>query len=163
MFDELWAISVRWEVGDNRTIVPKARERLIAFGPAVLPMMDAKVEESASGLELRAYVDILKALGEQDAAAVAGFLGTNLASDVPRRKKIGLHLVGELKATGLEAGVVAILAGEDEGLQRRAAGVAFVNLAQAGDDNFPGFTEMLLAVCAAVATCGQVCMSMRIR
>ena len=33
--------------------------------------------------------------------------------------------------------------------QRRAAGVAFVNLAKHGDTNFPGFTDMLLEVCAA--------------
>jgi 3-methyladenine DNA glycosylase AlkD len=32
--------------------------------------------------------------------------------------------------------------------QRRAAGVAFVNLASAGEENFEGFTDMLLAVCA---------------
>jgi 3-methyladenine DNA glycosylase AlkD len=31
--------------------------------------------------------------------------------------------------------------------QRRAAGVAFVNLAKDGDDNFPGFSDMLLEVC----------------
>lgn len=33
--------------------------------------------------------------------------------------------------------------------QRRAAGVAFVNLAKDGEANFAGFTEMLLTVCAA--------------
>lgn len=33
--------------------------------------------------------------------------------------------------------------------QRRAAGVAFVNLAKNGEANFPGFTAMLLEVCAA--------------
>lgn len=33
--------------------------------------------------------------------------------------------------------------------QRRAAGVAFVNLAKDGESNFPGFTEMLLEVCTA--------------
>lgn len=32
--------------------------------------------------------------------------------------------------------------------QRRAAAVAFVNLAKGGETNFPGFTEMLLATCA---------------
>ena len=32
--------------------------------------------------------------------------------------------------------------------QRRAAGVAFVNLAPHGDANFPGFTAMLLEICA---------------
>lgn len=32
--------------------------------------------------------------------------------------------------------------------QRRASGVAFVNLAKNGDENFPGFTDMLLETCA---------------
>jgi 3-methyladenine DNA glycosylase AlkD len=32
--------------------------------------------------------------------------------------------------------------------QRRAAGVAFVNLAKSGDGNFPGFSRMLLETCA---------------
>lgn len=33
--------------------------------------------------------------------------------------------------------------------QRRAAGVAFINVARHGDANFPGFSDMLLATCAA--------------
>jgi 3-methyladenine DNA glycosylase AlkD len=33
--------------------------------------------------------------------------------------------------------------------QRRASGVAFVNLAPRGDKNFPGFTDMLLETCDA--------------
>lgn len=33
--------------------------------------------------------------------------------------------------------------------QRRAAGVAFVNLAKHGDRNFPGFVDLLLDICAA--------------
>lgn len=33
--------------------------------------------------------------------------------------------------------------------QRRASGVAFVNLAKNGDANFPGFTDMLTEVCNA--------------
>ena len=32
--------------------------------------------------------------------------------------------------------------------QRRAAGVAFISLAKHGDDNFPGFVEMMLETCA---------------
>lgn len=31
--------------------------------------------------------------------------------------------------------------------QRRASGVAFVNLAPKGNDNFPGFVDMLLEIC----------------
>ena len=33
--------------------------------------------------------------------------------------------------------------------QRRASGVAFVNLAKKGEDNFPGFTDLVLEVCDA--------------
>lgn len=33
--------------------------------------------------------------------------------------------------------------------QRRASGVAFVNLAKNGEDNFPGFMAMLLSICDA--------------
>jgi len=38
----------------------------------------------------------------------------------------------------------------DDLWQRRASVVAFVNLAKAGDANFPGFTDMLLENCAAL-------------
>src|SRR5690606_38347233 len=32
VFDELWEIAIRWEVGENRVIVPHARDRIVAFG-----------------------------------------------------------------------------------------------------------------------------------
>jgi len=139
VFDELWAIAIRWEVGDNRLIVPKARQRLIAFGTAILPMLDEKMEEDASGLELRAYVDVLKGLGEQDADAVAGLLARNLESPVERRKRVALYLVGELKVVSLEHDVVALLAGDDEGLQLRAAGVLASLGSHAGDEALKGW------------------------
>jgi 3-methyladenine DNA glycosylase AlkD len=39
--------------------------------------------------------------------------------------------------------------------QRRAAGVAFVNVAKRGEANFAGFTDMLLDVCAATVQHGE--------
>jgi 3-methyladenine DNA glycosylase AlkD len=36
--------------------------------------------------------------------------------------------------------------------QRRASGVAFVNLAPKGDANFPGFTDLVLSTCAATVS-----------
>ena len=39
--------------------------------------------------------------------------------------------------------------------QRRAAGVAFVNLAARGDHFFPGFTQMLLQVCERTVQCPE--------
>jgi hypothetical protein len=141
VFDELWAIAVRWEVGDNRVIVPKARERLARFSPEdLLPMMDAVLEESASGLELRAYVDILKAFlagghaaGGHD-AAVTDFVVTNLRSEVERRKRIALYLAGELGMDELASDIATLLAGEDVDLARRAAGVLAQLKSHAGDE-----------------------------
>ena len=70
--------------------------------------MDAKVEESASGLELRAYVDILKALGEQARRRGLGLpRGRTSRATSSGGRRIGLYLVGELKATALETAVVA--------------------------------------------------------
>jgi 3-methyladenine DNA glycosylase AlkD len=39
--------------------------------------------------------------------------------------------------------------------QRRAAAVAFVNLAARGEDNFSGFSEMLLGACAPLVASGE--------
>jgi HEAT repeats len=60
IFDKLWEIAIRWEVGDNRAIVPEARKRLIAFGPAVLPYIEVKMDDPNS-LAVRGYVDVFKA------------------------------------------------------------------------------------------------------
>ncbi len=136
VFDELWAIAVRWEVGDNRVIVPKARERLARFPPqALLPMMDAVLEESASGLELRAYVDVLKAfLADGHDAEVASFVATNLRSEIERRKRIALYLAGELGMDEMAGDIATLLAGEDVDLARRAAGVLAQLKSHAGDE-----------------------------
>lgn len=39
--------------------------------------------------------------------------------------------------------------------QRRASGVAFVNLASIGEANFNGFADMLLEICAATVQCKE--------
>lgn len=135
VFDELWGIAIRWEVGENRSIVPKARERLIAFGPDVLPYMDAVMEEGASGLELRAYVGILRGLRETGREEdVVAFLRKNLVHEVERRRRVALYLTGELKAGALEGGVVRVLEGDDEVMARRAAGALEQIGSHAGDE-----------------------------
>src|SRR5690606_22314199 len=55
VFDELWEISIRWEVGDNRVIVPKARERLAAWGSEVLPLISVEMDQDSS-LAVRGFV-----------------------------------------------------------------------------------------------------------
>ncbi|OGK09983.1 MAG: hypothetical protein A2Y63_01640 [Candidatus Riflebacteria bacterium RBG_13_59_9] len=121
VFDELWEISIRWEVGDNRYIVPEARKRLIAFGPPVLPYLSKVMDNTASSLALRAFIDILTPLKEQDAEGVAQVLRENAESDDETRHMVSLYLIGELKLTGLEGVVTPFL--DDEEMQRRAIGV----------------------------------------
>ena len=39
--------------------------------------------------------------------------------------------------------------------QRRASGVAFINLAKSGDENFAGLTDLLLEICASTVRCPE--------
>jgi hypothetical protein len=124
-FDQLWEIAIRWEVGDNRVIVPAARKRIMEFGPDVLPYLDAKVETDNSGLELRAFVDVLRGLPAAD------FLRRNAAHESVRRRRVALHVIGELKAKDLADAVVNLL--EDKDLDRRAAAALAAIGSHAGD------------------------------
>ncbi len=135
VFDELWQIAIRWEVGENRRIVPKARERLIEFGAPVLPLLDAAMEKGASGLELRAFQDVLTGVRKAGAAdGVLAFLRRNLAHASERRRRVALHLVGEMKVREVEKDVVRLLEGEEEAIARRAAGVLARIESHAGDE-----------------------------
>ena len=121
VFDELWEISIRWEVGDNRYIVPKARERLVAFGADVLPYVSKAMDSSASGLALRAFVYILGKLNDDFPSQVAEVLRQNATSDNETRRRVALYLIGELKLKALEDVVAGFL--DDEEMRRRAIGV----------------------------------------
>lgn len=142
VFDELFAIACRWEVGDNRTIVPAARRRLVAEGVAVLPRLEAKMDRDASGLEVRAYADVLKGLqGAGGSAEVEALLSRNLLAQGTRRR-LALTLVGELGAKALEGPVAALLADADEALARRAAGVLGQLGSRAGDERLRGWLSV---------------------
>jgi HEAT repeat protein len=140
VFDELWALAIRWEVGENRRIVPQARARLVKFGAPVLPYLDRAMDQGASGLELRAYKDVLAGLRKGGAEEpVLDFLRRNLKAPTERRRKVALWLAGELKARATEAEVVALLKGTDASLARRAAGVLGLIGSRAGDDVLRGW------------------------
>jgi hypothetical protein len=146
VFDKLWEIAIRWEVGDNRLIVPRARERLIAFGPEVLPFVEKKMDDPNS-LAIRGYDDVLKAFtfklpppesDEQKAAGtqpvavppqpaetlplVVELLGRQLASGDPQRISSGLTVASDLNLPQVGDSVAALLDNPDLGLQRRALG-----------------------------------------
>ncbi|MFM8980022.1 MAG: hypothetical protein ACKOSS_06120 [Planctomycetia bacterium] len=172
VFDELWAISVRWEVGDNRVIVPLARKRLVAYGPGILPLLDGKVEKDESGLEIRAFADILGGLREAGAGdGVLAFLRSNLAGGPPaadpaqaarvalRRTRVALALVGEMKEGALAGEVAALLGQPDEMLARRAAGVLALLGSAAGNEVLRGWLARdearILAALGALFASGE--------
>ncbi len=151
VFDELYAIAVRWEVGDNRYIVPHARERLIAFGPKVLPYLSEEFDNDQSGLAVRAFTVILQALLEQDREGVLGVLRTNLASTNRIRRSVALVEISDLKANELESQVALILDDPDPAMQRRAIGVLGVLGSHAADERLlanldPSNDEALIKV-----------------
>ena len=133
-FEALWALACRWEVGDNRVIVPAARKRLVSFGPAVLERMDAKVGSDTYGLDLRAFVDVLRGLEENGATdPVTRFLEKNARSPDGARRRSALYLIGELEARPLEGIVVSFLGDRDRALRLRAASVLASLHSHAGD------------------------------
>ena len=131
VFDELWEISIRWEVGDNRYIVPEAHKRLVAFGEAVLPYM-SKVMDSTSSLASRGFVGVLGPLNEKYPAGVEAIIKENLVSDNDMRKREALYLIGELKLKSLENDVAALLDMKD--YQRRAISVLGILGSHVADD-----------------------------
>ena len=140
VFDELWKIAIRWEVGDNRRIVPEARRRLAAFGPAVLPHVDRVLGQSASGLEIRGFVGVLRPLvDEGHEEAVAGVLRTNVASEDSTRSTSALLTLADLKLTSLAPDVAKLLKSGDRRRARRAAGVLKTLGSEAGRDILLGW------------------------
>jgi hypothetical protein len=96
VFDELWEIAVRWEVGDNRIYTPKARERLIAFGKVIIPKIDENFDDTL-GLAARAYEVILPALHKDYPEEVEQMLLKNLEIKDEARQRNALSLIGTLK------------------------------------------------------------------
>ena len=117
VFDELWEVSIRWEVGDNRVIVPQARDRLAAFGTDVLPYINAEMDDNYS-LAVLAYVYIFNKLLEVDRAAVVAVLDENARSADLQRRITALRVIGDMKLLDAEDAVVLLL--DDTELERRA-------------------------------------------
>lgn len=131
VFDELWEISIRWEVGDNRYIVPEAHKRLVAFGDSVLPYL-SKVMDNQSSLASRGFMGVLGPLYLKYSAGVEDIIRENLNSDNDMRKRQAMYLVGELKLKNLENDVAALLDMKD--YQRRAISVLGLIGSHVADD-----------------------------
>jgi hypothetical protein len=146
VFDKLWEIAIRWEVGDNRAIVPKARERLVAFGPDVLPYVEKKMDDPNS-LAIRGYDEVFKAFafkpeppaGDKEKAAgtqptavppqpadtlplVTALLSRQLASGDAQRELSALVVASDLGLPQVGDSVAKLLDDPDMAMQRRALG-----------------------------------------
>ena len=84
-----------------------------------------------------------------DLGALAGLFDEGAIADWNTCDWFCVRVLGPLANRNGEpcARAIAGWSGAANVWRSRAAGVAFVNLAPAGDANFPGFTEMLLAAC----------------
>ncbi|MEZ5338345.1 MAG: hypothetical protein R3F46_08770 [bacterium] len=117
VFDELWAIAIRWEVGENVAIVPEARKRIVAFGMPVLPYVVAEMDDDYS-LAVRAFNDIYPQLMELDRPAVLSALRSAADTDVYTQRNCVLRVIGDLKLSDLGDVATEFLA--DPQLRRRA-------------------------------------------
>ncbi|MCB1216055.1 HEAT repeat domain-containing protein [bacterium] len=117
VFDELWAIAIRWEVGENVAIVPESRKRIVAFGMPVLPYVVAEMDDDYS-LAVRAFNDIYPQLMELDRPAVLSALRDAADTDVFTQRNCVLRVIGDLKLSDLGDVVTEFL--EDPQLRRRA-------------------------------------------
>ncbi|MFH1675533.1 MAG: HEAT repeat domain-containing protein, partial [bacterium] len=151
VFDELWEIATRWEVGDNRYIVPHAIDRLIAFGPPLLPYLSEEFKDDRSGLALRAFSPILKAIAEQDRAGVLDIIRENLETTDEIRMRVAMAEITDLKASELEGDVAKLLDEPDPYMQRRAIGVLGSIGSHVADEKLlanlnPSYDEALIKV-----------------
>ncbi len=142
VFDELWALAVRWEVGDNRRIVPIARARIASFGPAALPHLHRVFGKSEGGLAIRGFAGVLRPLAEAGhEAGVHDLLRTNLASGEEARVTVALQTITEARFERLAADVAALLDAEDRRIARRAAGVIRALGATEGRETLLGWLD----------------------
>ena len=82
--DKLWAICSEWEVGDNRVIMPLAREQLFALGQ---PALDRAFDRIATDNSLE-YLAVKATLKHFDIALVAPrLLEASMAQDAKARKR----------------------------------------------------------------------------
>ena len=152
VFDELWDIATRWRVGENSRIVPKAVDRLIAFGPDVLPYVSDEFDNMRSGLALYAFNPIIAAFMEEHKEAAIGVLSENLLSDDEMRTRVAMAVISNQKVTDLEDDVAGMLDDVSPEMQRRAIGVLGALGSHAADEKlianlFSSNDEALIKVC----------------
>jgi 3-methyladenine DNA glycosylase AlkD len=95
---------------------------------------------------------LLAALTAEDLGTIGDLFARGRVADWNSCDWLCVKVLGALVARELPSRAMSdvVAAWRDAGTvwQRRAANVAFVNLARRGEDNFPGFTSLMLETCA---------------
>ncbi len=130
-FDELWSLACRWEVGDNRIIVPAARNKIVRAGKKILPLIENKLSDNSS-LAMRAHQDIFKKLYEKYPQRIRKMLKRKLEKDDQAAKSSALFLAGVLKIKELEDEAVKLL--DDEKFRRQTVRVLGQLNSRVGDE-----------------------------
>lgn len=104
-------------------------------------------EDKIAGILMLQRLDLTR----EDLDDIAALFGKGHVADWSTCDWLCVKVLGPLIARHGRPVAEAIAAWRhsDNLWQRRASGVAFVNLARRGDANFPGFVSLVLEVCAA--------------
>ncbi len=146
------AAVVAWWRADGPAGLPEAAQKALA-----LQLFEgAHGEDKLAGI-LALQGPLFDRLGAADLAAFAALFDRGLVADWSTCDWLCLKVLGPLVARQLpDRGLADALAAWREAptlWRRRAANVAFVNLAKGGDAHFPGFTQLMFATCAVTVRC----------
>jgi HEAT repeat protein len=106
----LWEMACRWEVGDNRVIVPLARERLLALGAAARDRALERVG-TKDGLEFRAVEWTLGRFPAEE--VVPALLARTAGPEVPVRKG-AVRALASLRAEAAKGRLEEMLGSDPE-------------------------------------------------
>lgn len=137
----------RWDRADGADFSPSAKKEL-----ALALVREEATEDKLAGILFLAEILLPRGeLGLRDVARFAGLFRDGSLADWNACDWFCVKVLGPLARQAGPRCARAIADWRSSGnlWQRRAAGVAFVDAAKHGDDNFTGFTTMLLRVCDA--------------
>ncbi len=111
--DKLWAIAIRWQVGDERVIGPIARARLVAMGEKALSRAIERLGTKDS-LELEWIQALLPSFPKE--TVVPRLLEASKSKDLDTRRS-AIRFLGIVGAAEAESRLVEVLADDDVRLQ----------------------------------------------
>jgi 3-methyladenine DNA glycosylase AlkD len=147
------AVHAWWSVDGPASLAAPARKAL------ALTLLEGRFCEDKLAGTLALQELLLDELTLRDVHRLGSLFDRGLIADWNTCDWLCVKVLGNLVARDLPARDLAdaIASWRDATSlwQRRAANVAFVNLAKRGEQNFPGFTGLMLETCAVTVRCPE--------